>query len=161
MIQIIPGDRAGADNLAEIVDLICNTVMAAGPHAQVDRHSIAPEDRMRVYVRGACVAHHIARVIYSCSRGREKSGGYRQLPDPGGAAGVPGVIFPNDRKDIALTCNETRIVNRLGFAYDLTAQRAEVGHLTVAPEKPMNKRADRAVTDHVAQIVNPIGFAVV
>src|SRR4030095_6681119 len=138
MIQIISGGRAGPDNLAEIVDLICNTVMAAGPHAQVDRYSIAPEDRMRVYVRGACVAHHSPRFIYSCGRGREKSGRYRQLPNPGRAAGVSGVIFPNDRKDIALTSNETCIVNRLGFAYDLTAKRAEVGHLTVAPKKSMN-----------------------
>jgi hypothetical protein len=51
MIQIISGDRTGPDNLAEIVDPICHTVMAAGPDAQVYRNSIAPEDRMRVYVR--------------------------------------------------------------------------------------------------------------
>jgi hypothetical protein len=66
MIQIIPGDRAGADNLAEIVDPVCNTVMAAGPDAQVDCHSVAPENRMRVYVRRACVAHNIAGIDGAC-----------------------------------------------------------------------------------------------
>src|SRR5580765_6885750 len=100
MIQIVPGDRAGPDNLAEIVDPICNTVMAAGPDAQVDRHPIAPEDRMRVYVRRACIADDIAGIVYSGSRGGEKSGRNWQLLDPGR---VGGVIFPNDRKDIALT----------------------------------------------------------
>ena len=65
MIQIIPGDRAGADNLAEIVDPVCNTVMAAGPDAQVDSHPIAPEDRVRVYVRRACIAHNIAGIVHS------------------------------------------------------------------------------------------------
>ena len=74
MIQIIPGDRAGADNLAEIIDPVCNTVMAAGPDAQVDSHPIAPEDRMRVYVRRACIAHNIAGIIHSGRRGREKTG---------------------------------------------------------------------------------------
>src|SRR5262245_29190873 len=142
MIQIVSGDRAGADNLAEIVDPICNTMMAAGPHTQVDRHSIAPKNRMRIYVRRACIAHDIAGIVDGGCRSREKSSRYRQLPNPGCAAGVTGVIFPNDRKDIALTCNKTCIVNRLGFAYHLAAQRAEVGHLTVAPKKPMNKRAD-------------------
>ena len=62
MIQIIPGDRAAADNLTEIVDPICNTVMAAGPDAQVDGHPVAPEDRMRVYVRRACIAHNVAGI---------------------------------------------------------------------------------------------------
>ena len=85
MIQIIPGDRAGADNLAEIVDPICNTVMATGPDAQVDRHPIAPEDRMRVYVRRACIAHNIAGIIHSGRRGGEKTGRNRQLLDPGRA----------------------------------------------------------------------------
>ena len=75
MIQIVPGDRAGADNLAEIVDPIRNTVMAAGPDAQVDRHPIAPEDRMRVYVRRACIAHDIAGIVHSGSRGGENPAG--------------------------------------------------------------------------------------
>src|SRR4030095_13244041 len=161
MIEIIPGDCAGPDNLAQIIDAICNTVMAPWPDAQVDRHSIAPENRMRVYVRRACIPHDIARIIHSCGRGREKSGRYRQLPNSGRATGVRGVIFPNDRKDIALTGNEAGIINGACLAYHLTAQRAEVGHLTVAPKKSTNKRADRAVADDVAQIVDPIGFAVV
>ena len=158
MIQIIPSDRAGADNLAEIVDPICNTVMAAWPHAQVDRHSIAPEDRMRVYVRRACIAHDIAGIVHSGSRGGEKSGRNWQLLDPGR---VGGVIFPNDRKDIALARNEAGIINRARLACHLTAQRAEIGHVTAAPKKPMNSRADRAIADDVAQIIDPIGFAVV
>jgi len=66
MIQIIPGDRAGADNLPEIVDPICNTVMAAGPDAQVDRHPIVPEDRMRVYVRRARIAYNVAGIDGAC-----------------------------------------------------------------------------------------------
>ena len=37
MIQIVPGNGAGADDLAEIVDPVRDTVMAAGPDAQVDR----------------------------------------------------------------------------------------------------------------------------
>ena len=102
MIQIVPGDRACADNLAEIVDPVCNTVMAAGPDAQVDSHPTAPEDRMRVYVRKACIAHNIAGIVHS-GCGGEKSGRDRQLLDDGRAAGVRDVIFPNDRKDIALT----------------------------------------------------------
>src|SRR5262249_17762152 len=161
MIQIVSRDRAGPDNLAEIVDSICDTVMAAGPDAQVDRHSIAPEDCMRVYVRRACIAHDIAGIVHSSSRRREESSRNRQLLNPGRAARVPRIIFPDDRKDIALTRNEAGIINRLGFAYPLTAQGAEVGQLTVAPKKPMNSRADCAVTDHMAQIVDPIGFAVV
>ena len=71
------------------------------------------------------------------------------------------IIFPNDRKDIALTRNEAGIINRARLACYLTAQRAEIGHLAAAPKKPMNKRADRAIADDVAQIVDPIGFAVV
>ena len=102
MIQIIPGDRAGADNLAEIVDPVCNTVMAAGPDAQVDSHPIAPEDRMRVYVRRACIAHNIAGIVHSGSRGGEKSGRNRQLLDPGRVVGVRDVILPNDRIKILL-----------------------------------------------------------
>src|SRR4030095_10761506 len=113
MIQIIPGDRAGADNLAEIVDPIRNTVMAAGPDAQVDSHPIAPEDPMRVYVRRACVADDIARIVHRGSRGGEKSGWNWQLLDPGR---VRGVIFPNDREDIALTRNEAGIINRARLA---------------------------------------------
>ena len=82
MIQIIPGDCAGADNLAEIIDPVCNTVMAAGPHAQVDSYPIAPEDRMRVYVRRACIAHDITGIVHSGRNSGEKSAGYRQLPHP-------------------------------------------------------------------------------
>ena len=70
MIQIIPGDCAGADNLAEIIDPVCNTVMAAGPDAQVDSNPISPKDRVRVYVRRACIAHNIARIVHSGRRGR-------------------------------------------------------------------------------------------
>ena len=66
MIQIIPGDRPGADNLAEIVDPIRNTVMATGPDAQIDRHPTAPEDRMRVYVRRACIAYNVAGIDGAC-----------------------------------------------------------------------------------------------
>ena len=118
MIQIIPGDRAGADNLAEIVDPIRNTVMAAGPDAQVDRHAIAPEDRMSVDVRRACIAHDIAGIVHSGSRGGEKSGRNRQLLDPGRAVGVRDVILPNGRlvRKIVQTGNEARIINRLGLA---------------------------------------------
>src|SRR4029450_13262184 len=144
--------RAGPDNLAEIVDPICNTVMAPWPDAQVDRHSIAPEDRMRVYVRRACIAYDIAGIVDGGCRGREKSGRYRQLPNPGRATGVRAVIFPNDRKNIALTGNEAGIINGACLAYHLAAQRAEIGHLTVAPKKSTNKRADRAVADHAGQI---------
>ena len=106
MIQIIPGDRACADNLAEIVDPVFNTVMAAGPDAQVDRNPIAPEDRVRVYVRRARIAHDIAGIIHSGTCSGEKSGRDRQLLDRGRVVGVRDVIFPNDRKDIALTHNE-------------------------------------------------------
>src|SRR4029077_11294959 len=161
MIQIIPGDRAGADNLAEIVDPVCNTVMAAGPDAQVDSNPIAPEDRMRVYVRRACIAHNIAGIVHSGRRGGEKSGRDRQLLDGGRVVGVRDVIFPNDRKDVALTRYEAGIINRARLTYHLTAQRAQIGHLTAAQNKPMNKRANRAVADDMAQIVDPIGFAVV
>src|SRR5258705_4231034 len=103
MIQIISGDRPSPDNLAEIIDPICNTVMAAGPDAQIDRHSIAPEDRMRVYVRRACIAHDVAGIVHRGSRGREKSGGSRQLQNPGRAARVPRIIVPNNWKGIGLT----------------------------------------------------------
>ena len=65
------GDRSSADNLSEIVDPICNTVMATGPDAQVDRYPIAPENRMRIYVRRACIAHNIACIVHSSSRFRE------------------------------------------------------------------------------------------
>src|SRR6478752_7141052 len=87
MIQIIPGDRAGADNLAEIVDPIRNTVVAAGPDTQVDRYLIAPEDRMSVDARRACIAHDIAGIIHSGSRGGEKSGRNRQPWILGGSLG--------------------------------------------------------------------------
>ena len=136
MIQIIPGDRAGADNLAEIVDPIRNTVMAAGPDAQVDRHPTAPEDRMRVYVRRACIAHNIAGIVHSGSRGGEKPGRNRQLLDSGRAVGVRDVIFPNDRKDITLTRNEAGIINRVRLAYHLTAQRAELMNLPLRQRNP-------------------------
>jgi len=105
------GDRSSADNLSEIVDPICNTVMATGPDAQVDRYPIAPENRMRIYVRRACIAHNIACIVHSSSRGREKSGRNWQLPDPGRVTGVRYVIFPNDRKDIAPTRNEAGIID--------------------------------------------------
>ena len=155
MIQIIPGDRAGADNLAEIVDPFRNTVMAAGPDAQVDRDAIAPEDRVRVYVGRARIAHDIAGIVHSGTGGGEKSGRNRQLLDPGRIVGVPDVILPNDRIKNAPTGNDARIINRLGIAY------AEVCHLAIAPKEPVNSRADRAVANHVGQIVDPIGFAVV
>ena len=102
MIQIIPGDCACADNLAEIVDPARNTVMAAGPDGQVDRQPNAAEERMRIYFRRACIAQNIAGIVHS-GCGGEKSGRDRQLLDDGRAAGVRDVIFPNDRKDIALT----------------------------------------------------------
>ena len=72
MIQIIPGDRAGADNLAEIIDSVCNTVMAAGPDAKVDRDAIAPEDRVRVYVGRACITGDIAGIVHSGTWWRRK-----------------------------------------------------------------------------------------
>src|SRR4029453_1256053 len=118
-----------------------------GPDAQVDRHSIAPEDRMRVYVRRACAAHDIAGIVQSGSGGGEKPDRYRQLPNPGC---VGGVIFPNDRKDIALTRNEAGIVNRARLACYLTVQGAEIGHLTPSQKEPIKKRADRAIADDVA-----------
>ena len=93
MIQIIPGDRPGADNLAEIVNPIGNTVMATGPDAQIDRHPTAPEDRMRVYVRRACIAHDIAGIVHTGSGGGEKSGRNRQLLDPGRVVGASGCAF--------------------------------------------------------------------
>src|SRR6266566_1769226 len=155
MIQIVPGNRAGPDNLAEIVDSIRDTVVAARPHAQVDRHSIAPEDRMRVYIRRACIAHDIAGIVHSGSRGREKSGRNRQLLNPGYAAGVPRVIFPNDRKDIALTRNEAGIINRACLAYHLTAQRVELNEAPVAPKKSMHGGAEN-IPDHVAKVVDAI-----
>ena len=74
MIQIIPGDCACADNLAEIVDPVCNTVMAAGPDAQVDSHPIAPEDRVRGNVGRAGIAHVIAGIVQISTGGGEKSG---------------------------------------------------------------------------------------
>jgi hypothetical protein len=101
MIQIIPGDRAGADNLAEIVDPICNAVMAARPDAQVDRNSIAPEDRMRVYVRRACIAHNIAGIVHS-----GRCGGEGPQIDCGRMVGALGVRDAVKRpEDIALTRN--------------------------------------------------------
>ena len=74
MIQIIPSHRTGADDLAEIINAIRHTVVAARPDAQVDRHAIAPEDCVRVYVGRACVADNILGVIHRCGRGEEKSG---------------------------------------------------------------------------------------
>src|SRR5678815_1024126 len=161
MIQIIPGDRAGADNLAEIVNPFRDTVMAARPDTQVDRHPTAPEDRMRIYVRRACIAYNIAGIVHSGSCSGEKSGRNRQLLDSGRAVRVRDVIFPNDRKNIALTRNEAGIINRARLAYHLTAQRAEVCHLAIAPKEPVNSRADRAIANHVGQIVDPVGLAVV
>ncbi len=157
MIQIIPGDRGGPDNLAEIVYALRNTVMAAGPDAQVDRHPTAPEDRMRVYARRACIAHDIAGIVHSGSGGGEKSGRNRQLVDPGRAVGVRDVILPNGRliRKIVQTGNEARIINCLGLAW------AEVCHLAITPKEPVNSRADRAIANHVGQIVDPVGFAVV
>ena len=50
MIQIIPSNGAGADDLAEIINPVRDTVVAAWPDAEVDCHAVAPEDRVRVYV---------------------------------------------------------------------------------------------------------------
>ena len=155
MIQIIPGDGASADDLAEIVDPISNAVMAAGPDAQVDRLAVTPEDRMRVYVRRACIAHDITGIVHSGRNSGEESAGYRQLPHPRYTVGVRDVILPNDRIKNAPTGNNARIINRLGIAY------AEVCHLAIAPKEPVNSRADRAVANHVGQIADAIGFAVV
>ena len=130
MIQIIPGDRAGADNLAEIVDPVCNTVMAAGPDAKVDRDAIAPEDRVRVDVGRTRITGDIAGIVHSGTGGGEKSGRDRQLLDPGRVVGVRDVILPNDRIKNASTGNEARIINRLGIAY------AKVCHLAIAPHWP-------------------------
>ena len=43
----------------------------------------------------------------------------------------------------------------------LASPDAEVCHLAIAPKEPVNSRADRAVANHVGQIVDPVGFAVV
>jgi hypothetical protein len=155
MIQIVTGDRTGSDNLAQIVDPIRNTVMAAGPDTQVDRNFVAPENRVGVDVRRACIAHDIARIVHSGSRGGEKSGRNRQLPHRRYTIGIRDVILPDHRVKNAPTGNEPRIINRLGIAY------AEICHLAIAPKEPVDSRADRAVTNHVTQIVDAIGFAVV
>src|SRR5262245_51632584 len=149
MVQIVPGDRTGPDNLAEIVNPIRHTVMAAWPDAQVDCNSIAPEDGVRVYIRRACVTHHIAGIVYSSGRGREKSDRNRQLLDPGRVVGVRDVILPNGRlvRKIVQTGNDARIINRLGLTW------AEVCHLAITPKEPVNSRADSAIANHVSQIV--------
>jgi hypothetical protein len=106
----------------------------------------------------ACSKVHRLRFACSVSRCRAAS---LVLLNSGRGAGVRDVIFPDDRKDIALTRNEAGIINRARLACHLTAQRAEIGHLTATPKKPMNKRADRAIADDVAQIIDPVGFTVV
>ena len=63
MIEIVASDRAGADDLSEIVNLIRDAVVAARPDTEVDRDAVAPEDRMRVDVRRARVTGDIARII--------------------------------------------------------------------------------------------------
>ena len=52
MIQIVPGKGAGADDLAEIVDPVRDTEMAARPDAEVDGDAVAPEDRMSARCSG-------------------------------------------------------------------------------------------------------------
>ena len=116
---------------------------------------------MSVNVGGARIARDIAGIIHSGRRGGEKSGRYRQLLDHRRAARVRNVIFPGDRVEVALASNETVIVDRVGLANRLTAQRAEVDHVAIAPQEPANSRAQRAIADHVAQIVNPVGLAVI
>src|SRR4051794_24695743 len=116
MIQIVPGDRTSADDLAEVVDTCCNTVVAARPDAQVDRHTIAPEYRMRVYAGRVGVARNVAGIIHRRCLGTEESGRYGQLVDSGGAVRISDIILPNDREKVALANNKTRIIDREGFA---------------------------------------------
>ena len=94
MIQIVPSDSAGADDLAAIVDPLRDTVMAARPDAEVDCLAVAPEGRMRVDVRGAGVARYIAGDRSPRSGSRRRTGGYRQLMDRRHAVGVRNVTIP-------------------------------------------------------------------
>ena len=89
MIQIIPGDGAGADNLAEIVDPVRNTVMAAGPNAEVDRLAVTPEDRMSVDARRACIARDIAGIVHSGEVAEKNPAGIGNCRILGGSLGFP------------------------------------------------------------------------
>src|SRR5580765_7345985 len=128
MIQIVARNGSGADDLAEIVDLVGDAVMATRPNAEVDRLAVAPEDRMSVYVGRAGIAGDGARIVHRGWRGGGKSGRHRQLLDHRRAARIGNVISPGDGKNVALAGHETGVIDRAGFADDLTAQRAEVDH---------------------------------
>ena len=93
MIQIVPGNGAGADDLAEIVDPVRNTVMATRPDAEVDRLAVAPEDRMSVDVRRARIAHDIAGIIH-------RGGVAEKNPDGIGSCWIAGVL-PDSQRHIS------------------------------------------------------------
>jgi hypothetical protein len=117
MVQIVSGDRAGADDLAEIVDPIRNAVMAARPDAEVDGLAVAPEDRMGVDV-GEPRTRDIGRIIHR-RRLAEKN------PDGIASCWITGVLsdssrrIPDDRIQVALAGNETLVIDRTGFGLPL------------------------------------------
>src|SRR5215211_4670092 len=158
MIQIIPGDRTGADNLAEIVDPIRNTVMAAGPDAEINRDSIAPKNRVRVNIRRARVSGDIARIVHCSPGGGEKAGRHWQLFNHWHAVVIRDIVIPYHRKDIALACNAPGVVDRICLAYDLPVQRTQLNKIAIPPKKSMHRRA-KNVADHMAEIIYPVGIS--
>ena len=76
MIQIIPSNGARADDLAEIINPVRDAVVAARPDPEVDRDTIAPENRVRIYVGRARIADNILGVVHRSGYCGEKSERY-------------------------------------------------------------------------------------